>query len=115
VKAAPGYWMGASQPPWARCLPFAPCSPSVYPVGPHPLWLTPPLTFCQSRRLERRAELTDEQIAAIRHYLAQWIYAPGFDGGEGVGLLRDTIGGLKSRQAIDNWLGAALEVGIDPL
>jgi hypothetical protein len=59
--------------------------------------------------------LTDEHIAAIRHYLAQWIYAPGYDGGEGVGRLRNTIGGLKSRQAIDQWLDRALQVGIDPL
>jgi hypothetical protein len=62
-----------------------------------------------------REPLTDEQIAVIRHYLAQWIYAPGFDGGEGVGLLRDTIGGLKSRQAIARWLDRADQVGIDPL
>ena len=62
-----------------------------------------------------RKPLDDEQIAAIRHYLAQWIYARGFDGGEGVGLLRDTIGGLKSRQAISRWLDEALKIGIDPL
>ena len=58
--------------------------------------------------------LTDEHIAAIRHYLAQWIYAPGFDG-QGVGRLRDTLGGLKSRQAIDQWLDEAMDIGIDPL
>ena len=58
--------------------------------------------------------LNDEQIGVIRHYLAQWIYAPGFDG-QGVGRLRDTIGGLKSRQAINAWLDEALDVGIDPL
>ena len=62
-----------------------------------------------------REPLTDEQISVIRHYLAQWIYARGFDGGEGVGLLRDTIGGLKSRSAIDRWLYRADELGIDPL
>jgi hypothetical protein len=61
-----------------------------------------------------RDPLNDEQIAAIRHYLAQWIYAPGFDG-EGVGRLRDTIGGLKSRDAIDQWLYHADQIGIDPL
>jgi hypothetical protein len=60
--------------------------------------------------------LNDEQIAVIRHYLAQWIYARGFDGGgEGVGRLRDTLGGLKSRRAIKRWLDDALEAGIDPL
>jgi hypothetical protein len=61
-----------------------------------------------------REPLTDEQIAAIRHYLAQWIYAPGFDG-QGVGRLRDTLGGLKSRQAIQAWLDEAMDIGIDPL
>ena len=61
-----------------------------------------------------REVLDDEQIAVIRHYLAQWIYARGFDG-EGVGQLRDTIGGLKSRQAIDQWLYRADQLGIDPL
>ena len=58
--------------------------------------------------------LNDEQIGVIRHYLAQWIYAPDFDG-QGVGRLRDTLGGLKSRQAIKAWLDEALAVGIDPL
>jgi hypothetical protein len=58
--------------------------------------------------------LTDGQIAVIRHYLAQWIYAPAFDG-QGVGRLRDTLGGLKSRQAIQAWLDEALDMGIDPL
>ena len=60
-----------------------------------------------------REPLDDEQIAAIRAYLRQWIMAGWLD--DAVEKLRADVGGLTSRQAIAQWLGEALEIGIDPL
>jgi hypothetical protein len=57
--------------------------------------------------------LTDEQIAAMRAYLRQWINS-GFVG-PAAEELRRTVDGLKSRNALDRWLNRAFIAGLDPL
>lgn len=56
--------------------------------------------------------LTPEQIAALRAYLRQWIFA---DGWCDVEELRAGINGLTTRVAIEVWLDRAERLGIDPL
>jgi hypothetical protein len=56
--------------------------------------------------------MTDDQIAAMREYLRQWIAAPGWVNAE---LLRLDVDLLFNRQAIASWLDCALKLGIDPL
>jgi hypothetical protein len=63
--------------------------------------------------LNREVVLTNDEIALIRAYLKQWINA-GFHG-PGVGGLKTSVDAIGSRQAIDQWLGEALAMGIDPL
>lgn len=55
-----------------------------------------------------------DQIAALRAYLRQWIFAPVWLGNDLIELRR-RIDGLTSREAISAWLADALEIGIDPL
>lgn len=62
-----------------------------------------------------REPLDDEQIAAMRAYLRQWIEKGAWDGGPTVETLKRSVDGLTSRQAIHAWLEKALAVGIDPL
>lgn len=57
--------------------------------------------------------MTEEQIAAMRAYLRQWMAGPWR--GAGIPDLRRRIDGLTTRQAIDAWLDDALARGIDPL
>ena len=59
-------------------------------------------------------ELTEQEIAALRAYFRQWVNAPAFQGAD-VEALRRTVDGLTSRQAIERWLGKAIDAGIDPL
>jgi len=59
--------------------------------------------------------MTDEQIAAMRAYLRQWIMAGDWLGGADIDELRAGLDGLTSRAALDRWLDAALDLGIDPL
>lgn len=61
----------------------------------------------------RGEPLSDEQIAALRAYLRQWIAAPWI--GPGIESLRAKVDRLQSREAIDNWLDDASVEGIDPL
>lgn len=58
--------------------------------------------------------MTAAQIAAMRAYLRQWIFAPVWQGAE-VGELRERIDGLTTREAIAAWLDDADACGIDPL
>lgn len=58
--------------------------------------------------------MTDEQVAAMRAYLRQWISSPAWLG-DGIAALRADIDSLTSRDAISNWLAAAEQWGIDPL
>jgi hypothetical protein len=55
-------------------------------------------------------EMTPGEIAAMRAYLRQWI-----NGFPGVGVLKASVDGLTSRQAIECWIEDALDLGIDPL
>lgn len=57
------------------------------------------------------SEMSDEQIAAMRAYLRQWI-ASGWGNADH---LRAKVGDLQTRRQIDRWLANALRVGIDPL
>jgi hypothetical protein len=59
------------------------------------------------------APLSDDQIAALRAYLRQWIAAPWI--GPGIERLRTKVDRLQSREAIEDWLDDALAEGIDPL
>lgn len=56
--------------------------------------------------------LTPAQIAAMRAYLRQWIFA---DWGGDVEDLRGGIDELTSRSAIAAWLDRAEQLGINPL
>lgn len=58
--------------------------------------------------------MTPEHVAAMRAYLRQWIAAPAWIGPD-VTELRAAIDGLTDRAAIERWLDAAIESGIDPL
>jgi hypothetical protein len=57
--------------------------------------------------------LSDQQIAALRAYLRQWIAAPWQ--GPGIERLRGKVDRLQSREAINDWLDDALVEGLDPL
>jgi hypothetical protein len=58
--------------------------------------------------------LTPRQVDTMRAYLRQWIASPAWQG-PGIQELRDAIGGLTSRKAIEEWLDRADDVAIDPL
>jgi len=60
------------------------------------------------------AEMSDEQIAAMRAYLRQWIES-GLWFGPAVPGLRATVDDLISRETIRMWLRIAEREGIDPL
>ena len=61
-----------------------------------------------------RADLTEQQIAAMRAYLRQWIMAPGWRGAF-VESLRSQIDGLTTRARIRDWIDQATDAGADPL
>jgi hypothetical protein len=60
--------------------------------------------------------MTAKDIAAIRvrTYLRVWIFAPEFDG-DGVEALRQTVDGLASREAIEDWPATARKEWVSPL
>lgn len=60
------------------------------------------------------ATMRPDQIAAMRAYLRQWIFAPVWQGDE-IAELRRRVDGLTSREMISVWLGDAVACGIDPL
>jgi hypothetical protein len=64
--------------------------------------------------LNRRDELSPEHVAALRAYLRQWIFAPGFQG-KAVDVLRGTVDWLADRAMIERWLDCAIDAGVDPL
>jgi hypothetical protein len=55
--------------------------------------------------------LSDADIAALRAYIRQWIFA---DVWKGVDELRNAVDGLTTREAIDEWTERALDLAIDP-
>ena len=66
------------------------------------------------KRLITRQDLSDDDIAAVRGYLRQWIAVETWQGPR-VGELRNAIEGLTSRDAIDRWIAIAVEENMDPL
>jgi hypothetical protein len=56
--------------------------------------------------------MSEAQIAAMRAYLRQWV--AGFFGA-GAADLASRVDKLTSREAIEDWLDDATEIGIDPL
>jgi hypothetical protein len=58
--------------------------------------------------------MTAKDITAIRTYLRVWVFAPEFDG-DGVEPLRQTVDGLASREAIEDWLATARKEWVSPL
>ncbi len=63
----------------------------------------------------RDEPMTPEHIAAMRAYLRQWIQAPDWQGDEELAALRIGIDRLTNREAIDDWIDLAVELGVDPL
>jgi hypothetical protein len=61
-----------------------------------------------------REIMTQQEIAAMRAYLRQWIWAPAWFG-RNVEQLRHLVDGLTSRDDIASWLAIAERDGIDPL
>lgn len=69
------------------------------------------------------APLTEQQIAALRAYLRQWIMSPVWDrnphtsaaAAAALAALRTAVEGLTSRDEIDVWVHAATASGLDPL
>jgi hypothetical protein len=59
--------------------------------------------------------MTDDQIAAMRGYLRQWINDGDWRGEMALENLRGAIDQLTSREAISAWLELAERIGIDPL
>lgn len=59
--------------------------------------------------------MTEDQIAALRTYLRQWITRGAWAPTDGLALLRAGVDELRSRQDISEWLEIALDEGIDPL
>ena len=57
--------------------------------------------------------MTRADIAAMRAYLRQWMSGPWR--GEELEALRAGLDRLTSREAIDDWIELAAELGIDPL
>jgi len=55
-----------------------------------------------------------KEVAAVRAYLRVWIFAPEFDS-EGVEALRQTVDGLTSREAIEDWLALARKEWVSPI
>jgi hypothetical protein len=59
------------------------------------------------------AEMTPEDLAAMRAYLRQWMAAdwqtPMLD------VLRTQIGEIGTRRDVDRWLNRAMDAGVDPL
>jgi hypothetical protein len=51
----------------------------------------------------------------LRAYLRQWIEAYAWLEEDELFTLRQEVDQLTSREAIDRWLDAALDLGIDPL
>jgi hypothetical protein len=68
-------------------------------------------------------DLSAEQIAILRAYLRQWIGSPVWDENPHAGAeehawlvrMRSTVDGLTTRRAIDDWIEAAVDEGLDPL
>jgi hypothetical protein len=63
-------------------------------------------------------EMTPQQIAVMRAYLRQWIFADVWqcDGEDDpITSLRERIDELTSIEAITGWLDDAEKIGIDPL
>jgi hypothetical protein len=58
--------------------------------------------------------MTAKNIAALRTYLRLWVFAPDFDD-DGVEALRQTVDGLASREAIEDWLATARKEWVSPL
>ena len=68
----------------------------------------------------RGAQLSPQDVATMRAYLRQWIFADAWDQnpyGDGTELagLRDMIQSLNSTAQIREWLRRATEMGMDPL
>lgn len=62
----------------------------------------------------RGEKLTDEEVATMRAYIRQWIFAPVWKGPEIEGL-RDLVDSLTTQAQIDTWLEKAAEALVDPL
>lgn len=62
----------------------------------------------------RSEPMSPSDFAAMRAYLRQWIDGP-WQGPDELHALRAGVNQLTSREAIDDWIELANELGIDPL
>ena len=65
-----------------------------------------------------RQPMTAMQIGVMRAYLRQWIKSPVWDipgPDEDLAKLRRDVETIRSREDIDAWIEAGLEIGHDPL
>jgi hypothetical protein len=61
-------------------------------------------------------QMTPHQIATMRAYLRQWVNASGWKDGNGeLDSLRLSVEEIATREDIDRWIDAAIDLGIDPL
>jgi hypothetical protein len=74
-------------------------------------------------RYLRNEPLTDKDMTLIRAYLWQWIDSAVWDRNPNrnastivrLGELRGAVGGLTTREAIEQWVRRAADEGMDPL
>lgn len=66
------------------------------------------------RRYLAGEELDPAEVATMRAYLRQWVWAEGFLGPD-IDRLRSGVDHLYNTGDIRAWLGRALDAGIDPL
>lgn len=62
----------------------------------------------------RAEELDEQEVAAMRAYLRQWVRAPAWRGPAVYGLI-DSVERIKTTSDVTDWLADALDAGIDPL
>jgi hypothetical protein len=54
-------------------------------------------------------------LGILAGYLCRWIQAEGWGNGPEVEALRAQAATIRTREDIERWIDAALEIGIDPL
>lgn len=65
-------------------------------------------------RYLQQEPLSEQDIAAMRAYLRQWVMEPRFIGDD-IDDLRKRVSGLTTRKLIADWIKDAIDANIDPL
>jgi hypothetical protein len=77
-------------------------------------WLRDPVLRPAVEAYLRGGPMTAIELAGMRAYLRRWMTEGAWQG-EGIMALRAGVEALSGRETIDDWLDAALDLGIDPL